>query len=119
MAIELGILGAGNMAEAIAAGVIRGKLLKPEQIIAAEVSAERCRLAFEARLGIVTTDDSAAAAKDAAMVLLSVKPQHMAGLLDSIAGVMQPSQLIVSIAAGISTHPDSSNRRLNDRPEHG
>jgi pyrroline-5-carboxylate reductase len=77
-------------------------LLKPEQMIAADVSAER-RFAFEARLGIATTDDPAAAAKDAGAVLLSVKPQHMTGLLDSIAGVLRPSQLIVSIAAGIST----------------
>jgi pyrroline-5-carboxylate reductase len=101
MAIELAILGAGNMAEAIAAGVIRGKLLKPEQIIAVDVSAER-RLVFEVQLGIATTDDPAAAVKDVAMVLLSVKPQQMGALLDSIAGVIRSTQLIVSIAAGIS-----------------
>src|SRR5258708_1678312 len=102
MAIKLGILGAGNMAEAIAAGVIRGKLLKPEQIIAADVSAER-RLVFEAQLGIATTDVPAAAVKDADIVLLSVKPQQMGALLDSVAAALRPTQLIVSIAAGIST----------------
>jgi len=35
---------------------------------------------------------------------LSVKPQQMGALLDSIAPVLHPGQLIVSIAAGISTH---------------
>ena len=90
------------MAEAIAAGVIRGKLLKPEQIIAADVSAER-RLVFEAQLGIATTDAPADAVKDADVVLLSVKPQQMGSLLDSVAATLLPSQLIVSIAAGIST----------------
>jgi pyrroline-5-carboxylate reductase len=102
MATELAILGAGNMAEAIAAGVLRGKLLKPDEMIAVDVSAER-RLVFEAQLEIATTDDPAAAVKDATIVLLSVKPQQMGALLDAIAVAMDPAQLIVSIAAGIST----------------
>jgi len=102
MAVELGILGAGNMAEAIVGGVIGAGVLKADQIRASDVSLER-RDVFEKRFGISTSDDNRVVAGDARILLLSVKPQHMAALLESIADVVRPGTLIVSIAAGISS----------------
>jgi pyrroline-5-carboxylate reductase len=99
---QLGILGAGNMAEAIARGVIRGGLLRPEQIIAADVSVPRREL-FTSQLQVPAVDDNRQAASQSVTLLLSVKPQHMAQVLDGIAPVVRPGTLIISIAAGIST----------------
>src|SRR6185312_16850784 len=48
---ELGIIGAGNMAEAIARGVVQSGVFRANQIIAADVSAARREL-FEKQLGI-------------------------------------------------------------------
>jgi pyrroline-5-carboxylate reductase len=102
MSYELAILGAGNMAEAIARGVTQSKLLTPDQIIAADPAAPR-RALFERELHIRTADDNAAAARDARTILLSVKPQQMADVLAGLAPVLRNDVLIVSIAAGIST----------------
>jgi pyrroline-5-carboxylate reductase len=102
MGVQLGILGAGNMAEAIASGVIRAGLLRADQILASDVSAER-RAAFTKATGIPTTSNNVEVARDTATLLLSVKPQHMAGLLKEVADVLSPSALIVSIAAGIGS----------------
>lgn len=102
MSFELGILGAGNMAEAIAGGVIRAGVLRADQMIASDVSAER-RGVFEKRLGVRTTAENREVARDARTLLLSVKPQHMGALLEGIADVLPAETLIVSIAAGINS----------------
>jgi pyrroline-5-carboxylate reductase len=102
MSYELGIIGAGNMAEAIARGVIRAGLLTPAQIIAADVSPER-RALFESDLKIKTTLDNRDVVRDTKTVLLAVKPQQMAGVLASLKIAFRPNALVVSIAAGIST----------------
>ena len=44
MPYELGIIGAGNMAEAITRGVVRAGLFQPTQIVAADVSPARREL---------------------------------------------------------------------------
>jgi pyrroline-5-carboxylate reductase len=102
MPYELGIIGAGLMAEAIARGVIRNNALAPEQIIAADVSPQRREL-FQNELKIKAVEDNASAARDAKIVLLSVKPQHMAAALAGMGAVMSDQTLVISIAAGISS----------------
>jgi pyrroline-5-carboxylate reductase len=102
MAIELGILGSGNMAEAIARGVIRSGLLTTTQILAADPSPQR-RALFTEQLGIRTTDDNRQVAAGARVLLLSVKPQQMKDVLALIGPIASPDSLFISIAAGIST----------------
>lgn len=102
MSIGLGILGAGNMAEAIVRGVLKSGILRPEQILASDVSGQR-RDWFQKHLSIRTVDDNRAVARQAAMLLLCVKPQHMTEALDGVGEVIDSRTLVVSIAAGIST----------------
>jgi len=102
MNYELGILGAGNMAEAIARGVLAGKVLRAEQIIAADVSDDRRKL-FQNQLGIRAVASNLEVARQSRAILLSVKPQQMKDALSGIGQVLMPDALIVSIAAGIST----------------
>jgi pyrroline-5-carboxylate reductase len=102
MTYELAIIGAGNMAEAIARGLITGKVFTPQQMIAADVSAERRDL-FVNKLFIKAVDSPAEAASDARTILLSVKPQNMKDVLSSLRPVISDDALVISIAAGISS----------------
>lgn len=102
MAIELGILGSGNMAEAIVRGVIRSGLLEADQVFAADPSDQR-RALFAGQLGVRTTEDNRAVASEANVVLLSVKPQQMKNVLALVGPVARHDALFISIAAGIST----------------
>lgn len=102
MATELAIIGAGNMAEAIARGVLRNKIISADAIAAADPSAARREL-FSRELKIRSTEVPQEAARDARMLLLSVKPQMMADVLKSLSPVMDADTLIISIAAGLST----------------
>lgn len=96
----LGVIGGGNMAEALLRGAIKGNVLRAGEIVVSEPLPAR-REAMAA-LGLAVTDDNAAAAA-CEHVLLAVKPQMMAGVLAQIAPVMRSDALVISIAAGIST----------------
>jgi pyrroline-5-carboxylate reductase len=102
MQYELAIIGAGNMAEAIVRGVTAKGVLRPDQIIAADVVPQR-RAIFEQQLGITAVTDNVEAAKQARMLLLSVKPQQMPIALAGIGAAITEETLVISIAAGIST----------------
>src|SRR5882672_10667820 len=102
MTYELGMIGAGNMAEAIARGVIHGGLMQPAQIIASDVSAERRQL-FIKDLRVEAVADNVRVARDSQIVLLCVKPQYMQAALANVGAAMNPQSLIISIAAGISS----------------
>ena len=102
MDLELGIIGAGNMAEAIARGVIKAGLIAPAAIAAADPSPQRRQL-FSEQLGISAGDDNRAVAARARILLLSVKPYQMKDVLADLGSVMSPQTLVVSIAAGVSS----------------
>jgi pyrroline-5-carboxylate reductase len=102
MTFELAILGAGNMAEAIARGLIAGGVFTPQQIIAADVSPERRDL-FANKLFVRCVESPADAAAEAPTILLSVKPQTMSQVLEEIQPVIDDDALVISIAAGVSS----------------
>src|SRR5213592_2854569 len=102
MHYELGIIGAGNMAEAIARGVIRAGLFRPDQIIAADVAVGRREL-FSKVIGVRAVESNEEAARPSRVLLLSVKPQQMAEALAGIGAALDPGALVISIAAGITT----------------
>lgn len=102
MTHDLAFIGAGNMAEAIARSVIEKQLFQPSRLVAFDPAAGR-RAAFE-KLGVGVANSNAEAAATAPIVLLCVKPQMMTqALADLAAGGVNEEQLVISIAAGIST----------------
>lgn len=107
---ELGVIGTGNMAEAILRGVLRAGVLPAERIVASDPSEER-RL-HVAELGIRCVEDNAEPAS-CPRVLLAVKPQVMGDVLDSIATHVSGGATVVSIAAGVAT--GSIDERLAGR----
>lgn len=99
---RLGFIGAGNMAEAIARGVLGAKLYRPAEMIAADVSPQR-REVFADQLKIRSIEDAQGVVTQCRTVLLCVKPQHMAEMLASVRELVTEEHLVISIAAGIST----------------
>jgi pyrroline-5-carboxylate reductase len=94
------ILGAGVMGEALLSGLIRAGRPVAELLVG-EKRPERAReLEEKYAVSVVTNLD---ATKLADTLVLVVKPQDMAGLLDEIGPEVRPGQLVVSMAAGITT----------------
>ncbi len=100
-AAALGFVGAGNMAEAIARSVLHAGLFPPRALLAADPSPQR-RQVFE-ELGIATSADSRAVARDSRVMLLAIKPQHCAAVLADLADLLDSDRLLISILAGVST----------------
>ncbi len=98
----LAIIGAGNMAEAIVRGVLAKKLVPASSIIASDVSAER-REFFESQLEVKAVEDNLEAARDAEVLLLSIKPQMAQKVLRELGRVVTEQTLIISIMAGIGS----------------
>jgi pyrroline-5-carboxylate reductase len=94
------VIGAGVMGETLLSGLIRAGR-SADQLVVVEKRAERAAELKE-RYGVDVVADVAAAAT-APTVLLVVKPQDMADVLTEIAPALRPGQLLVSLAAGITT----------------
>lgn len=98
----LAILGAGSMGEALLSGLLRSRVVDPGRIRATDADPERARQVAETH-GVAVDTDSAAAAAAADVLVLAVKPQQLAALLDDIAPHVGPGQTVVSVAAGVRT----------------
>jgi pyrroline-5-carboxylate reductase len=99
---RIATVGSGVMAEAIVAGLLRGNLVAPDQIVASHPRADR-RESLERSHGIRTVESNAAAIEGADIVLLGIKPQMLARVGRELRGRLAPGQLVISILAGATT----------------
>jgi len=97
---QTAILGAGVMGETLLSGLVRAGR-RVDHLLVGEKRAERAR-ELEDRYGVAVVSNIEAARKASTLALV-VKPQDMGDLLDEIAGELRPGQLVVSLAAGITT----------------
>ncbi|HEY9077597.1 MAG TPA: pyrroline-5-carboxylate reductase [Anaerolineaceae bacterium] len=98
---NIALIGSGVMAEAIIAGMLRQKLIQPGLILASDPLKDRTE-ELKARYGIIPFSDNAAAARQADVVILSVKPQRLVHVLSGLRGKIRPEALVLSIIAGAS-----------------
>lgn len=96
----IAFLGAGNMGEALVKGLLRANVATPREVICTDRRSERLT-EIAAQYGVRTTPDNLAAAREADLLVLSVKPQVMNKLLDEIAPAIDQRKLVISIAAGV------------------
>jgi pyrroline-5-carboxylate reductase len=99
---KITILGAGRIGESLIAGLLSSDWRKPEEIFATTRRAERADELRE-RYGVSATLSNAEAAANAALVVISVKPQDLDALLGDVGGVLEPGQTVLTIAAAIPT----------------
>jgi pyrroline-5-carboxylate reductase len=102
LATTIAFIGAGNMAEALLRGLVRGGHVPADRITATGPRRERLD-ELARRYAVATTADNREAARAAGLVVLSVKPQILAKVLREIGDQLQPGTLVISIAAGVDT----------------
>ena len=96
----IAILGIGNMGSALMKGIINAKLTPPKKIIACDIDLPRLQ-AIAAEWKIRIAADLSAAAEISEILLLCVKPQTLASVLQTIKPVIRPDHLVISIVAGV------------------
>ena len=97
---QTAVIGAGVMGEALLSGLVRAGR-RVDNLMVGEKRPERAR-ELEERYGVAVVSNVEAAGK-ADTVALVVKPQDMAAVLEEIAPALRSGQLLVSLAAGITT----------------
>lgn len=95
-------VGSGVMAEAMIAGLLRGELVTPDQVVASHPRAAR-REELTRLYGIRTVASNAEAVDAADIVLLAIKPQMLAKVSREIGPRLRDDQLVLSVIAGATT----------------
>lgn len=97
---RIGFFGAGNMAEALARGLLSGGVPATD-IIVSDLSEAR-RKHFAETLGIRATGDSREVLANGDVLIFAVKPQNIPELIAILSG-HDGRRLFISICAGVST----------------
>lgn len=97
---KTGIIGGGNMARAIAGGLLRGGMRATDLLVSTPRS-EQCELLRKELRGALVTQDNHAVTEGAETLLFAVKPQILKAVCSELRDkVQQRKPLILSIAAG-------------------
>lgn len=97
---KIGVIGTGNMGEALISGLVGSRSSSPENIICSDIRKDKLKSIKEA-YGVATTTNNREVARISEIVIYSVKPQIMASILKETASCMDRSKLAISIAAGV------------------
>lgn len=93
----IGFIGGGNMAEALIKGIADSN----GGVIVSEPREERRKFLADT-YGVTAVASNCEVAEKADIILLAIKPQNMAAVLDEITGAVSDKKTVVSIAAGIT-----------------
>jgi pyrroline-5-carboxylate reductase len=96
------IIGFGNMGRALLRGILEAKLTSPSQVTVTARTPSRLEAA-STEFGVKTTSDNRAAVRNAATVILAIKPQNLLHVAAELRGAIRTEQLVVSILAGKTT----------------
>ena len=97
--MKLGIIGFGNMAEAILGGILTGGFVVKEDITVSGKDESMLTKASE-KYGVGVETDNKKVVDASDVILLSVKPQILPDVIEEIRDVCSKDKLIISIVAG-------------------
>src|SRR5256712_5531256 len=108
---SLAFVGGGTMAEAMVRGLLDKHLVPPSRVLITGPRRER-RAELTKHYGVRALASNVDAAKEAQVVVLSVKPQVLGTVMRELRGNLAEEQLVLSIVAGATL------RSLRDGLEH-
>jgi pyrroline-5-carboxylate reductase len=100
--VRVAVLGAGKMGSILLQAFLKEHLFAPEQIRATVSHAEGA-LARSTQWGVEVSTDNRAAAEQADLILIAVKPFQVANLIAEIKPALTAKKTVVSIAASVKT----------------
>ncbi|MFT4022609.1 MAG: pyrroline-5-carboxylate reductase [Flavihumibacter sp.] len=100
MSPSIAIIGGGNLGISVAEGLLAGGFTGADQITITRRNIALLQ-PLQAR-GISVTSDNRAAARQAKIIVLAVKPFQVKDVLREIAGSIDESQTLVSVVTGVS-----------------
>ncbi|MGE6598874.1 pyrroline-5-carboxylate reductase [Bacillus proteolyticus] len=110
---KIGFIGCGNMGMAMIGGMINENIVSAEKIICSDVNVTNLKNASE-KYGVTITSENNAVAKNADILILSIKPDLYLSVINEIKDQINGEVIIVTIAAGksIMSTEDAFGRKL-------
>ncbi|MGM0419175.1 MAG: pyrroline-5-carboxylate reductase [Thermodesulfobacteriota bacterium] len=105
MSLKTGFIGAGNMAEAIAASIIREKISTPDSVFISDINDQRINL-MKTKYSVEPCYSNHELIEKSEIIILAVKPQILKETIKESfkdTDFSKQRKLIISIAAGIKT----------------
>ncbi len=96
---KIGFIGTGKMGEALVRGILHARLVSPSSLYASDVDPAKLQ-SLEREYKINICRDNCAAVIGSDIIIIAVKPQMVAEVLEEIKDSIK-SQLVISIAAGV------------------
>ncbi|WP_315119429.1 pyrroline-5-carboxylate reductase [uncultured Clostridium sp.] len=97
----IGIIGCGNMSQAIAEGIVKSNIVESKNIIISDMDEEKLDY-MNRKHGINVTKDNGEVTKNSDIIILAVKPNVYGTVIEEIKDKVKDDVVIVSIAAGIT-----------------
>ncbi len=97
----VGIIGGGNMGEALIAGIIQSGLLSPEEILFFEPRMDR-RDYLREKYQVLSAKSNVDLVTLSPIIILAVKPQTVPEVLPEICGSIRKDHLLISLCAGVT-----------------
>ncbi len=97
---KIGVIGTGNMGEALISGLIYSRSSIPDNIICSDIRKDKLK-SIKGAYGVVTTSNNLDVVRASEIVIYAIKPQIMASVLKETAASLDMSKVIISIAAGV------------------
>ena len=99
--MKIGFIGAGNMASAMIGGLIKSKLVKPDNIIVS-AKTEKTLSSVKINFNTNTTKDSKEVVEKSDIIVIAVKPNIYDNVLNEVINKIDNKKIIITIAAGKS-----------------
>lgn len=100
--VRVAVLGTGKMGGILLQAFLKNNLVAPDQLFATVHHPERAQ-ALSVQFGMEVSTDNLAAASQADIILLGVKPTQVPDIIEQIRPALTPGKLILSIAASVKT----------------
>ena len=100
--LRVAILGTGKMGGILLQAFLKNNLVSPDHIFATVHHPDRA-LALSAQFAVEVTADNLAAAQQADVILLGVKPIQVPGVIEQIKPALSAKKLVLSFAASVTT----------------
>lgn len=100
---KIAFLGAGSMAEALIAGIVKMRATTPGDLWVSNRSNDTQLIRLKEQYGIIPCRDMHTLLADADIVLIAVKPKDVYTVLQQAKSFLKNSMLLISVAAGVST----------------
>jgi len=98
--VRIALIGGGNMGEAMLSAILHKELSQPQAISVSDIDETRCRY-LEQKYSVAVMGDNRLAIVGGDVVVLAIKPQNLSEVMAELNGKLEPTQLVLSIIAGV------------------